>query len=114
MTMIFTVVGISVLLLKKIQEERNEISIQRIIGFRKSKVFSRLFMENFMTVLFGITAGAVSSVIALLPIFKENTSLLIEYPVSAFIVISVCSIVFLSIFITSGLKAFNKMMPESR
>ncbi|MCK5344722.1 MAG: hypothetical protein KAR20_15015, partial [Candidatus Heimdallarchaeota archaeon] len=88
--------------------------IQRIIGFRKKMVFTRLFVENFITILYGITAGTISSIIALLPIFKEEVSLLIEYPVSAFIVISACSIIFLGIFISTGLKAFNKMMPESR
>ena len=114
MAVIFAVAGISILLLKKIQEERNEISIQRVIGFRKRMVFKQLFAENFITILYGIFAGVVSSIIALLPIFKEETSLLFEYPLSAFIIISACTIILLSIFITMGLKAFNKMMPESR
>lgn len=111
MAMVFAGAGISVLVLRKIQEERKDIIIRRAIGFPEKKQFIMMFLENFIILLYGVLAGSLSALIALLPIFREKKSLLLDYPFLAFLVILTASAFFLAFFIFRGLQSLKKELP---
>ncbi len=113
MAIVFAIAGISILVLRKIQDEKPEICIRKITGFSKKRISAGIFAENFITITAGILSGTVSSLTALFPVFRENNALIIEYPLSAFIVITGIAAVLLGVFISTGLKNFKRLKPSS-
>lgn len=111
--LVFAVAGISILLLRKIQDEKPEICIQKITGFSKGRVFARIFRENFIIITTGIFSGTVSALAALFPVFSEQKSLIIEYPLYAFLTITAVAVLLLCLFISAGLRTYSRMKPSS-
>jgi ABC-type lipoprotein release transport system permease subunit len=60
-------VGLAAVLLRNVLERRRELALLRAVGYRGSDVFTVVFAENLMLLVWGLAAGALSASIAVVP-----------------------------------------------
>jgi hypothetical protein len=60
-------VGLAAVLLRNVLERRKELALLRAVGYRASDLFTVVFAENVMLLVWGLAAGALSASIAVIP-----------------------------------------------
>jgi putative ABC transport system permease protein len=60
-------IGLAAVLLRNVLERRKEIALLRAVGYRGSDVFTVVFAENVLLLVWGLGAGALSASIAVIP-----------------------------------------------
>jgi ABC-type lipoprotein release transport system permease subunit len=65
-------IGLAAVLLRNVLERRKEIALLRAVGYRASDVFTVVFAENVMLLVWGLAAGALSASIAVVPAAMER------------------------------------------
>jgi len=65
-------IGLAAVLLRNVLERRKELALLRAVGYRASDVFTVVFAENAMLLVWGLAAGALSASIAVVPAAMER------------------------------------------
>jgi ABC-type lipoprotein release transport system permease subunit len=65
-------VGLAAVLLRNVLERRKELALLRAVGFRTGDVFTVVFAENVILLVWGLAAGALSASIAVIPAAMER------------------------------------------
>jgi hypothetical protein len=65
-------VGLAAVLLRNVLERRKELALLRAVGYRTSDVFTVVFAENVILLVWGLAAGALSASIAVIPAAMER------------------------------------------
>ncbi len=59
--------GLAIVMLRNVLERESEIALLRAIGFVPRAIASMVFMENALILIFGVTLGTASALLAMLP-----------------------------------------------
>jgi len=65
-------IGLAAVLLRNVLERRKELALLRAVGYRASDLFTVVFAENVLLLVWGLTAGALSASIAVIPAALER------------------------------------------
>ncbi len=66
--------GLGMVVLRNISERRQELALLRAVGFSKKSLMSMLLSEHAVILMAGLTCGAVSALVAVLPALIERSS----------------------------------------
>lgn len=59
--------GLAAVMIRNVLERRTEIAMLRAFGFRTTRIMWLIFAENILLLLWGLTAGSVSALVAMAP-----------------------------------------------
>src|SRR5690606_41386733 len=59
--------GLGTVMLRNVLERRGELALLRAVGFRRGQVTSMVLVENAFLLLWGLSAGAISPLMAMSP-----------------------------------------------
>ncbi len=71
--LILGTVGLGVILMRNVNERRNELSMLRAFGFERRSIAWMIVLENGFQLLVGLTIGTLAGFLALLPHFLDST-----------------------------------------
>jgi ABC-type antimicrobial peptide transport system permease subunit len=63
--------GLATVMLRNVVERRSELALMRAVGFRRSGLSMMVLSENAMLLVWGLAAGTVSALLAMLPHLKS-------------------------------------------
>ena len=65
-------IGLAAVMLRNIAERRGELSLMRAVGFRPGRLRSIVLRENLALLLWGLAAGCVAALLAMLPHLRST------------------------------------------
>ncbi len=65
-------VGLGVVLLRNILEDRQEIAVLQAMGFKPGSVFKLILSEQILTLIIGLLIGAIAAIISILPVLSHS------------------------------------------
>jgi len=68
--------GLGIILVRNIMERRGELAVLRAFGFRRNRLAVMVLAENVFLLVFGITLGTVSALVAIAPVVLGEGSAL--------------------------------------
>lgn len=101
-------IGLGIILARNIQDRKSEIALQRAIGISGKSIFTILTMQFAGLMITGILIGALSAIIAVLPVIvSPGSEIQIGYLLGIIGIIITNGLIWIALFSYSGLRKVN-------
>jgi len=111
-SLVISILGMTILLVRKIQDSSIEIQYLLTLGFKRHTLLVKIFLENHVLITYAMVSGTISSLLALWPLFQQNVTMLFTTVAVLLLVFQLLTGIFTLLILTHVKKILSRVIRD--